>query len=195
MLKPNSNHDDLQKFCDILMQHSELMQLLQYLRAHVPWAFVCAGVIRNLVWARLHGQQYRLHGSEIDIIFFDISDTENRLALHLQQILKRDLPHYEWDVVNQALVHCWYRLPDGRKIRPYTSVSDAISCWPETATAIAIRLQADDLVEVIAPCGIHDLMHLKLRWNDRMVPREVFFDRVKHKGFLQHWPKLQLVED
>ena len=187
-------HERLQ-LSDILLNHVELLSLLQHIRAHAPWAYLSAGVIRNTLWSYLHAEIYALHGSEIDVIFFDATDQQDDRAQQLQQVLAKELPHYQWDVVNQALVHHWYRLPNGKPIPPYTSLSDAIACWPETATAIAVRLDATDQLEIIAPCGLQDLLQLKLRWNSRMVPRGVFLARVESKGFLQRWPKLQYIEE
>jgi hypothetical protein len=77
-------------------------------------------------------------------------------------------------VVNQATVHHWYLNENAEKIKAYTSLFDAISAWPETATAIAVRLTENDLLEIIAPFGLSDLFELKLRWNPRLVNYETF---------------------
>jgi len=47
--------------------------------------------------------------------------------------MEPDLP---WEVVNQAGVHLWYPAHFGYSIAPRTSVIEAISLWPETATAL-----------------------------------------------------------
>jgi hypothetical protein len=43
-----------------------------------------------------------------------------------------------------------------------TSVADAVATWPETATAVAVRLQADDTIDVCATCGMTDLLDGRL---------------------------------
>ena len=45
--------------------------------------------------------------------------------------------------------------------RPYFSTADAISFWLETPTGVAVRLEADDSLTVIAPFGMGDLMGMR----------------------------------
>jgi hypothetical protein len=68
--------------------------------------------------------------------------------------------------------------------------------WPETATAVAIRLH-DGALEIAAPFGLDDLFGLILRptpafRNDRL---PAFHDRIATKRWLERWPKLSLVTD
>lgn len=73
-------------------------------------------------------------------------------------------------------------------------MSEALSYWPETATAIAVRIDEKHQIEVIAPLDLSDLFELKLRWNDRLVSRGVFEQRVKTKRFLERWSQLEIVD-
>ena len=98
-------------------------------------------------------------------------------------------------MVNQANVHHWYTRADEQSIAAYTSLSEAISMWPETATAVAVRLCEDGRLEVLEPLGLADLFELKLRWNPRMVSHTVFLQRMQSKGFLHKWPKLRWVKE
>lgn len=75
-----------------------------------------------------------------------------------------------------------------------TSVEQPLSLWPETATALALRLQDDNALELITPFGLTDLFELKLRWNPNLVSYAVFDQRILSKHFLQKWPKLSLLE-
>jgi len=43
------------------------------------------------------------------------------------------------------------------------SLEDAIAQWPETATAIAIRLSELDEIVTIAPYGFNDLLNMVVR--------------------------------
>ena len=179
----------------MLRQHAALWQCLELLRSLHPDAYICAGALRNLVWSNLHEQAWVLEQSEIDVIFYDSTDPEDRVAQRLAQQLQAHCPEYLWDVVNQANVHRWYTRADGQPIVAYTSLSEAISMWPETATAVAVRLCADGQLEVVAPLGLADLFELKLRWNPRMVSHAVFLQRMQSKGFLYKWPKLRWVKE
>ena len=92
-----------------------------------------------------------------------------------------------WSVKNQARMH-------GRNgDEPYASASEAMRCWPETATAVAVRRVGTDRCEVAAPFGLTDLMQLVLRPTPRFVgeKRHVYEDRVRSKGWLTGWPLLR----
>ncbi|MBL8321362.1 MAG: nucleotidyltransferase family protein, partial [Acinetobacter sp.] len=77
-------------------------------------------------------------------------------------------------------------------IQPLRSISHAVSLWPETATVVAVRLDAQGNLQILAPLGLADLFQLRLRWNPALVSCTVFLDRARSKGFLAKWPKLKL---
>lgn len=182
-----------QEIKSLIFNHASLFQRLKVLRTINEHCYLSAGVIRQLVWSELHHHQYDIEQSEIDIIFYD-SDADVQHEQHIQQALHKQFPLNDWDVVNQAYVHQWYLNENGNKIQAYTSLIDALSAWPETATAIAVRLTENDLLEIIAPFGLTDLFELKLRWNPRLVCYETFLQRVIQKQWLQRWSKLKLIE-
>ncbi|WP_265596951.1 nucleotidyltransferase family protein [Acinetobacter nectaris] len=114
---------------------------------------------------------------------------------HIAYALHKKFPFYEWDVVNQAKVHCWYKTDPNESIEPLCSIWHALSLWPETATAIAIRLTQDhkiEVIEVIAPFWLVDLFDLKLRWNKNLVSESVFNQRIIRKNFIIRWPNLTI---
>jgi hypothetical protein len=183
----------LHAFCSILAAQPDLMQRLVYLRRLNTEAYLAAGVIRNSVWNQLHHWSYEITGTEIDVVYFN-ADVGTAWSVEQQQLcdeLTQAFPHNTWDVVNQAYVHHWYRTDLGKKIPAYDSLEQALACWPETATAIAVALDEHDQFKVLAPFGLHDLMHLKLRWNDTQVSYETFLQRIQDKQFLEKWPKLK----
>lgn len=77
----------------------------------------------------------------------------------------------------------------------YHSTENAILYWPETATAVAVRLGDNDLIEVIAPYALNDRFELRLR------PTPVFerekYDPFRRRGDEKRWlaryPQLQLI--
>lgn len=173
----------------------QLMMRLQYLREIHAEAYLSAGVIRNMVWSNLHDQVYCLDKTEIDVVFYDVKDYSGSQQQHLSQQLKQKFPDNDWDVVNQAYVHLWYKTDDGNVISQYASLFDALSVWVETSTAIAVRLKEHDQLELIAPFGLNDLFELKLRWNARLVSYATFLQRIQSKRFLQRWHKLVIVDE
>jgi len=77
----------------------------------------------------------------------------------------------------------------------YISSTDAITHWPETATAIGVVMLPDDSLKIIAPHGLDDLFSLKLRMTPNFGDgRDYFINRVNKKQWLSKWPKLQIVE-
>ncbi|NHB59458.1 nucleotidyltransferase family protein [Acinetobacter sp. 194] len=174
-------------------QNQNIMQILEHLYVVDTQAYIAAGIIRNSIWSNLHGTEYALDGTEVDVIFYGLDDDAQ--AQRIQQTMQNHFPHMEWDVTNQALVHRWYKKDNGEEIPPLISIDHALSLWPETATAIAVRLNAQHQLEYVAPFGLEDLFELKLRWNPTLVSHEGFMKRLESKRFLERWSRLVLIND
>lgn len=179
---------------ELITQSPALSAILQTLSRLHPHAYLSAGVLRNTVWAYLHGQSFDLQYSDVDVIYCDATEMDQHSQKQLQHNLERLFPQQQWDVVNQALVHTWYRGENGKRIKPLASIEHALSLWPDTATAIAVRVNASGELELIAPFGLQDLFELKLRWNSALVSYATFKKRVDSKQWLQQWPQLQEVD-
>lgn len=73
--------------------------------------------------------------------------------------------------------------------QPYSNTENAISYWPETATAIAARLNSNDKIEILPPHGLNDLFNLVVSptpnfdWN-------MFQERITEKQWEQQWKNL-----
>lgn len=74
------------------------------------------------------------------------------------------------------------------------SSTDAMCYWPETATAVAVRLREDDTCEIAAPLGLEDLFDLVIRPAGRFGSEKtaIYQDCFKSKGWLKAWPMLKL---
>ena len=94
-----------------------------------------------------------------------------------------------WSVKNQARMHV--RNDD----RPYCSAVDAMKAWPETATAVAVRLLEDDSIEVAAPLGLEDLFELVVRPGPifETEKRHIYLERFHKKNWQSNWPNLTLL--
>lgn len=180
-------------FKSLIFENSFLYQLLKDLSQYYANAYISAGVLRNWIWSILHEQIYQFEQTEIDVIYFDEFEIDHSVHRELSTFLQDKYPFITWDITNQAKVHEWYRTEDGQSIKPLESIEEALSFWPETATAIAVRLNQNKELEIIAPFGLGDLFELKLRWNDRLVSRGVFEQRIMRKEFLQRWHKLRVI--
>ena len=66
--------------------------------------------------------------------------------------------------------------------------------WPETATAVAVRLLADDRLQVVAPCGLDDLFGMVCRRNPRRVSVDQYHRRLREKRVAERWPRVVIVD-
>ncbi|MGH3010225.1 MAG: nucleotidyltransferase family protein [Gaiellaceae bacterium] len=105
------------------------------------------------------------------------------------------MPTIDWDAKNQAAVHTWYTAKFGYPVEPLTSIEDAVATWPETATAVAVRLLPDDSLRVVAPLGLGDLLGMVLRRNPRRVTAEDFRQRLERKRPFERWPRVTILDE
>ncbi|WP_246172634.1 nucleotidyltransferase family protein [Marinicella rhabdoformis] len=152
----------------------------------MPQAYVAAGFVRNMVWDHLHNKSVPTPLNDVDVIYFDPHEVEERRYLKCEHDLKILMPGVNWQVRNQALMH----LRNGD--RPYKDVVDAMCYWPEKETAIAIRLLNNGQLECVSAFGFDSLFDLKLTHNPKR-SKGVFKNRIQSKGWLSKWSKLDVV--
>jgi hypothetical protein len=159
----------------------------------LPDWYVGGGVIRNLVWDYLHGYAEPSWLADVDVAYFDATKTGRECDRHEEERLRRVLPGIRWDVKNQAGVHEWFEERFGYPVPPLSSTREAVATWPETATAVAVRLTRLDEIEVFAPLGLEDLFGLVVRRNPARVTPELYLRRVAEKRYTERWPKVRIV--
>ncbi len=177
------------------MRHAEALRsllLADPLRLHIltclrslalPDAWVAAGVPRSAVWDAAHARPPGRSFGDVDVIWFDPAredDTAWEAALRAME------PGLDWSVTNQAAMHAANGDP------PYTSATDAMRFWPETATAVGIRLERDGAISIAAPFGLDDLFGLILRPTPAFLGtrRAILQRRAQEKRWRETWPKL-----
>lgn len=154
----------------------------------LPDCWIGAGFVRDAAWDHLHGRPPTPPRGDVDVIWFDRGDTASETDAALETRLDVLLPQLDWSVRNQARMH--RRNGD----RPYRSSTDAISFWPETATAVAVRLDAGDKIAVNAPFGLDDLYRLRLVPTEGFATRKraIFDERVARKQWMTRYPLLRV---
>jgi hypothetical protein len=173
-----------------------LMQVLRAARACDPPDWVIgAGVVRNLVWDHLHGYSQPTPARDVDLAYFDPLDLRPESERAWEDRLRSAMPAVPWEVKNQAAVHLWYAQRFGRGVPPLESVEAAVASWPETATAVGLRLAADDSLEVIAPFGLTDLFHMILRRNAARVSLDEYRRRYTEKRIAERWPRVKIMDE
>jgi hypothetical protein len=181
---------------ELVGQNEWLMRVLRAVRAvELPDWIVGSGAIRNLVWDELHGFTTPTPLNDVDVAFFDPSDVSRERDAAIESRLSELLPGVPWEVTNQAGVHLWYEAKFGIPIPAVTSTRDALGLWPETATAVGVRLERDDALTVVAPLGLDDLFGLVFRRNPAQMTRAIFLERLTGKKIRERWPKVTVVDD
>lgn len=171
------------------------VRVLEAVRASgLPDAWVGAGVVRDLVW---DGRQRSFDPAtvhDVDVPYFDPSDLRRERDDEADALLHRLAPDTRWEAKNQAAVHLWYAGKfDGTPYPPARSIGDAVSRWPETATSVAVRLDDRDELEVLAPCGLADLLGGVWRRNPAQVSVERSRLRLEKQRVPERWPWVRIV--
>jgi uncharacterized protein len=188
---------DADRLRAMIRASSWLMRVLATVReVDLPDAWVGAGTIRDLVWGQLYG-----HGFEpgdvrdVDVAFFNPNDLRSAVDEQATRRLRQAWPQVPWEASNQAAVHTWYaREFGGGPVGPLATIADAVATWPETATAVAVRLDGSQGIEVCAPLGLADLLDGVWRRNPRRVSVEVSLARLaRHEPHLR-WPGITVIQ-
>lgn len=166
------------------------LRILQLVRdLDLPDCWVAAGFVRSAVWDHLHQRSDAPLPGDIDVIWFDRGQTAPARDDELETMLRHRDAQLQWSVKNQARMH--QRNGDA----PYLSATDAMRYWPETATAVAVRLDEQDRLEVAAPLGLEDLFELVVRPAGRFrgEKQPIYQERLRSKNWLATWPKLKVL--
>ncbi|ASI35427.1 hypothetical protein A0126_17875 (plasmid) [Exiguobacterium sp. N4-1P] len=156
----------------------------------LPDWWICAGYVRAKIWDFLE-QKEATAVADIDVIYFDASDTTEATDQMLEARLNEQLPDYPWSVKNQARMHTKNDLP------PYRSSRDAMAQFPETVTAIGLTLQADQL-EFFTAYGVGDLLQQRLQPTPlfQATARQVIYrQRLTEKQWGKNWPGVHEAEN
>lgn len=129
----------------ILSDDPDRMAVLHAVRAlKLNDGWVGAGFVRDAVWDYLHGYALHAVSGDVDVVWFDSDRCTPEHDSYLEERLRQQLPSLDWSVKNQARMH----LRNGDN--PYLSTEHALLNWPETATAVAVRLGDNHRIEITA---------------------------------------------
>ncbi|MEU4244226.1 nucleotidyltransferase family protein [Actinoplanes sp. NPDC026619] len=181
---------------DFIRSSPWLMRVLGAVRdTSLPDAWVGAGVLRDLVWGERYGPGFRPdHVRDVDVAFFDPNDLSRANDDRATEHLATRLPGVPWEAKNQAAVHTWYPQKfGGDPVEPFTGIRDALGTWPETATAVAVRLTDNVRISVCAPLGLEDLLNGVWRRNPRRISVEQSLARLARHDPRMRWPQVTVV--
>lgn len=179
------------KIISIIYEDKWMMEILEAVKSlYLPDWWICAGFVRSKIWDTLHNLDERTPIPDIDVIYFNPANIDELEEKKYEQKLKCLNPHIPWSVKNEARMHIKSSMP------PYISSVDAISKFPETATALGVKLNEDDHLILTAPCGIDDLINLEVKptpfFTESKERVGIYEERVKKKNWKQTWNKLKI---
>ena len=106
--------------------------------------------------------------------------------------LNKLYPEYDWEIKNQVFMHI--HNPDTNS---YKNSKDAIVKFPETCTAIAVRLLNDEL-ELFCPFGISDIVNFVVNptpyFQNNAKRMIAYRQKIASKNWFEKWPDLKIVE-
>ncbi len=155
----------------------------------LPDAWIGAGFLRGAVWDRLHGCGQPTALADLDVIYHDPGCLDPAIDEDLERRLAAVLPGEPWSVRNQARMHRQNGDP------PYGSSAEAVAHWLETPTAVAVRLNADRGLSLLAPLGTRDLLNFVVRPTPHLRDHrlDAYRTRLRTKNWPAKWPKLRVV--
>lgn len=147
--------------------------------------FIGAGFVRNLVWDKLQGNKISTPLNDVDVIYFDPSDTSKIRETELEKSLHKLVTECNWSVKNQAMMS----VKHGHS--PYHGCIEAMSYWPEIQTAIGATMSSAGEIKVVSPFSSFDVIQLSVSRNAKCTSN-IFYERLAEKGWESLWPKLRI---
>ena len=175
-----------EKIIELITEDKWMMNILKAAKSlNLPDWWICAGFVRSKIWDTLHNFIERTPIPDIDVIYFDPTNIDELMEKKLEEMLKTLLPNIPWSVKNEARMHF------KSKMLPYSSSVDAISKFPETATALGVKLDERENMKLTAPCGISDVINLELKptlfFTETKERVEIYEARITKKNWESTW--------
>ncbi|KWX87736.1 hypothetical protein AMQ83_11255 [Paenibacillus riograndensis] len=157
----------------------------------LPDSWVCAGFVRSKGWDVQHGFTERTPVGDVDVIYYDPDDIREEVEKSWEAQLRNAAPSVPWSVKNQA------RMYAVNGLAPYSSSTDGMSKFPETATALGLAMDEYGELRLAAPHGVSDALELTVRpsphfrANPQLHP--IYEARVAGKNWQAVWDQLQVL--
>jgi hypothetical protein len=154
---------------EIVRETPALMDVLRRARdLDLPDWLIFSGAVYQRVLNRLTGRDADYGIKDYDLGYFDPTDISydaedvviRRVAAAFEPPLREMV-----EVRNQARVHLWFEGKFGEPYPPLANSAEALTRFVSPLFAVAVRLEADDGMTIMAPFGLEDLFALRLRPN------------------------------
>ena len=154
---------------EIVRETPALMHVLQRARdLGLPDWLIFSGAVYQRVLNRLTGRDADYGIKDYDLGYFDPADVSydaedlviRRVAAAFEPPLREMV-----EVRNQARVHLWFEGKFGEPYAPLSNSAEALTRFVSPLFAVAVRLEADDRLSIMAPFGLDDLFAMRVRAN------------------------------
>lgn len=175
----------------IIIEDDGMMDILRAAKSlELPDWWICAGFVRSKIWDTLHGFNRKTNTPDVDVIYFDESNIDESEEKYFEEKLSEIIPDIPWSVKNEARMHVV------NHISPYLSSVDAISKFPETATALGVKLDDQENVILTAPHGVWDVLNLELRptpyFTQTKERAAIYEERIIRKNWKSIWSRINV---
>ncbi len=172
----------------LIENNSTVQRILNVLKNQNEELYLGGGIIRNMVWDDLHQYREMTPIDDVDVIYFDHQHKTKEDDIAIEEKLKKSMPNLKWSVKNQARMHAI------NNDDPYTSLQDAVSKWPETASAILIKKGEQGKYALIAPFGFDDLFRLIVQPTPHFMGKlDKYQQRITAQDWEEKWGKLKIL--
>ncbi len=176
---------------NVIRNDSWRMDVLRAVRElDLPDWWIGSGFVRTAVWDAMYHIAPKTVLPDVDVIYLDSDDLSKETEGSYESRLSKLSPAVPWSVKNQARMHL--RNNDA----PYGSCAEAICCWPERASVVAVKLDRGGGLRLMAPLGIADLVAGIIRPTPRFLSKmDIFRERQAKKDWRSIWPRLKYAEE
>lgn len=191
ILRSNFTVINEENIIELITEDKWMMNILKMAKLlDLPDWWICAGFVRSKIWDTLHNFKERTPIPDIDVIYFDPIKVDELMEKKLEQFLKTLMPNIPWSVKNEARMHI------KSNMSPFSSSVDAISKFPETATALGVKLNENNNVILTAPYGIYDVVNLEVKPTPYFTKTkervEIYEERISKKNWKSIWKNLKI---
>ncbi len=181
--------EEQEKFIiSIIENNTSVYNILSILRNENESLYLGGGVVRNIIWDYLHGFNDPTPIEDVDVMYYDSQNVDKAFDMKIENHLKAIKPNTLWSVKNQGRMHI------ANNEQQYSSLEDALTKFPETVSAILVRLKKDNSYEFIAPFGYDDLFRLIVRPTPHFMSKiNDYRDRINQKNWKENWNHLEVL--
>ncbi|MGA6119578.1 nucleotidyltransferase family protein [Sphingobacterium anhuiense] len=188
--RPKINHNEMQ-ILSILRKNRKCLSILKFvhqIKDEELW--IGGGFIRNIIWDFKHSYLVNTEFGDIDVFYFNKECLDKSRDIEIENKLLKISPNIDWSVKNQARMHIH------NDEKPYVSLTDALVKFPDTASTTIVRLNENNLIELIAPYGYSDLFNLIVKPTPYFLKSQtkfqIYIDRILQKKWGTKWPNLKI---